>query len=95
MATDKSKGFTQREIGAALNNAVLLALSPRKHPISPERQFRLREYSQGLIEIVLETLEDGATPEELVAILSGCALTIHASHVMKTDKLPALKELHG
>lgn len=89
------KGFTQREIGVALNNAVVHAMTPTSGELSPERLRRLRNYTQAVVEpLIQHTQEISAEgrpllePEELTAVLVSSALFVHMTLTMKTDKLP-------
>jgi hypothetical protein len=89
------KGFTQREIGVALNNAVVHAMTPTSGEIPPDRLRRLRNYTQAIVDpLIQHTQEISAEgrpllePEELTAVLVTSALFVHMSLTMKTDKLP-------
>lgn len=89
------KGFTQREIGVALNNAVVHAMNPTSGEIVDPRLRRLRNYTQAVVEPLIEHTQEltpeGASllePEELVAVLVSSALFVHMSLIMKTDKMP-------
>jgi hypothetical protein len=94
----KEETFSQREIQAVLNNAVLRTMSPtRIGPIPPERLRRLRAYTEALIEPTFEHVEEGyMTAEELVAIFTIAALFTQMLRVMGTMKgAPAVNALFG
>lgn len=92
----KDETNNQREIAAALNNAVAASLRPaRLGPIPEARLKKLHLVAKALIAPAQEILEgsdaSGAVllePEELVAVLSVAALYVHLTNVMKTHRIP-------
>jgi hypothetical protein len=88
----KKHHFTQREIGEAVNNAVVKALKPAALGEIPETRLRrLRAYSQGAVAAMIRHIEEEPpvlAPEELVLVLTTAALFVQLKYVMRTDKLP-------
>lgn len=82
--------FQPREIGEAVNNALVMARKPVAGEI-PEERFgrKLRPYAIALVAPVTEALEEELIrPEEAVVILLAAALLLHMQHVMHSDKVP-------
>lgn len=86
----KKETFSQREIAAVLNNAVLRSLKPtRITELSDKRIQKLQDYAQALVEPTVQHVEEGLLCyEELVAALSAAALFVHLKHIMGSDKVP-------
>lgn len=78
--------WTQKEIAAAISNAVVQAKHPNSLKVIPEaRMRRLREYALAACEVMLENSDEGLLhPEELVLILLSGALYVQATRVMKS-----------
>lgn len=90
MAKEKNT-FTTKEIGAVLNNAVVMTKAAAEDLIPELRMRRLGAYALALVSPVKQDLEEGLlTAEEGVFVLASSALLLHASEVQKTDKLPFL-----
>lgn len=79
-----------REVGEAVNNAVVKAFAPSSiGPIPEPRLRKLRAYSQGLLAPMLKHVEEEIIrPEEVVMVLLTAALFTQLKYVMRTDKLP-------
>jgi hypothetical protein len=88
MGKAKTETYSQRDILAILNNAVLKTVSPtRTGPISKDRLRALRKYTEALIEPTFEHVDEQyLTPEELVAIFSIASLFTQMIKVMGTLK---------
>ncbi len=93
----KDETNNQKEIAAALNNAVAAALRPaRTGPIPEERLRKLHLVAKALIAPAQELLEPDPdlggssqlTPEELVAVMAVAAMYVHLTNVMKTVRVP-------
>jgi hypothetical protein len=96
MGKSREETFSQRDILAVLNNAVLRATSPsRTGTIKPERLRALRKYTEALIAPTFEHVEEEyMTPEELVLVFSSAALFTQMLKVMNTLKgAPAVNAL--
>ena len=101
MRNDKS--YTCKELGVLLNNAVAASLNLEDKAVPEARLRRLREYSQALLEPLLEHLKDQTYEEEgitypaplaaheLVSILQSAALYTHMLYVVGSEKLPQSK----
>lgn len=92
----REETYSQRDIQAVLNNAVLRTTAPtRTGPIKPERLRALRAYTEALLEPAFEHLDEGyMTAEELVHIFSVGALFTQMLKVMGTLKgAPAMNAL--
>lgn len=93
----KDETSNQREIAAALNNAVAAALRPaRLGPIPESRLKKLHSIAKALIAPAQDLLEPGLgpdggavlEPEELVAVMAVAALYVQLQHVIGTTKVP-------
>lgn len=83
------KTYSPREIGAALNNALLFASQPDDFVIRESRLRRLSEYAQAVVQPCIEHVEKGLLSyQELVVALLSCALLTQAQHAVGVDKLP-------
>lgn len=84
--------WTQKEIAAAISNAVIQAKHPNSLKVIPDvRLGKLREYAMAacaaMLEHTEEQLPDGKMllyPEELVLVLLSGALFVQATKVMKS-----------
>lgn len=92
--------WTQREIAAAISNAVVQAAHPNSlKVIPPERMRCLREYAQAACEVMLEHTEETLPPddrpllrpEELVLILLAGALFVQATKIMGSTSITNLE----
>lgn len=100
MAKDKpsNKHYSQKEIGAALNNAVLAAFgSPELAELEEPRKRQLRNYTAAIIDVIIDHRKKGylRSNEELVAVLTSAALFTHVLLVAKGSigKLAAYEDL--
>ncbi len=91
----KDETNNQREIAAALNNAVAASLRPaRLGPIPEARLKKLHLVAKALLAPALELVEvdehgdQALEPEELVAVVAAAALYVHLACVMKTSRVP-------
>jgi len=92
-----TKTYSPRDIGGAINNALLAASRPESFEIRESRLRRLSEYAAALVEPVkkhLETEKPNGEPlityhEAVVALLSA-ALLVHAANTTGGDKLPLM-----
>ncbi len=83
------KTYTPREIGGAINNAVLLASQPEGFDILEGRLRKLSEYSAALVEPVQEAVLDKLLDyREAVICLLSSALIILANNNVGLDKVP-------
>lgn len=83
------KTSSPREIGASINNCLLLASQPDDFVILESRLRRLSEYAQAVIAPCQEHCEAGLlSPQELVVAFLSCALLTQAQHVPGVDKMP-------
>lgn len=86
----------QNEIAAHINNATLaIGLALNLSNQSEERKRRILEYSQALLEILYEDVEDGyfKNYEELVQMLLGAACWSYAVKVTGNLKPPAFQDM--
>lgn len=86
-------GYSKKDIGNTLNNAVLMSQNPSssKKPMTDLRMINMRNYARALIQPALDHLEEGQiTAEELVWVFSAAALWTHTFRILKTDKLPMI-----
>ena len=84
------KGFSQNEVTAALNNAVIVSLQPNWIPqmMTEEagafmRVKHMREFVQDMLAPLLEFIDEGLIKaEEMVAILTTAAVYVHGKYVL-------------
>ena len=89
MAQQTIKLSTPRDIGIAVNNALLIASRPDGFPISEKRLRRLSEYTAALVAPCQEHVDDGLLDyRELVVCLLSCALLVNTANYTGGDKLP-------
>jgi len=79
----KQVWYSSKEIGVALNNAaVACSGSQDLKNLSDLRKKKLRNYSQAIIETILQRRKSGElSAAELVSVLAGCALFCHVTLV--------------
>lgn len=78
-----------RDIGIAINNALVVASRPEEFPIAEDRLRRLSEYTSTLVEPCQEHVELGLLDyRELVVCLLSCALIVNTRNYTGGDKLP-------
>lgn len=93
MAKKESSLFSQKEILAALNNAVVMSRRPARHGEIPEKRLaKLRSYVEALVAPTRLHMGEGMLrPEEVVHFLVTAALFFQAD-LMGTTKFPAFEE---
>lgn len=78
-----------RDIGIAINNALLIASRPEDFPIPESRLRRLSEYTAALVGPCQEHVDDGLLDyRELVVCLLSSALLVNTANYTGGDKLP-------
>lgn len=83
------KKYSPRDIGVALNNALLQASRPEGAEIVAGRLRRLSEYAQAVVQPCATHMEENLlTREELVVVLLSAALIIQAVDNPGLDKMP-------
>ena len=89
MASLQPKPATPRDIGVAINNALLLASRPEDFVISEKRLRRLSEYTAALVGPAQEHVDEGLLDyrEQVVCLLSA-ALLVNTGNYTGGDKLP-------
>jgi hypothetical protein len=104
---DNTENFNQKEIAVAINNAVVMAKSPKRlGEISSKRLAQLYEYAVALFDPLKEEVvagldvSDGSAvvrlePEEAALICLLGSMFFHTKYVMKSDKLPVFKEVRA
>ena len=100
-------GYTKRQIGIAIQNAVVSALHPPSGEVPQKRLARLREYAIAVVEPLRRHLvedEELLRPEELVVVLTAAALLIHEQDVpadsviekpLSAEALQTVETLYG
>ena len=89
MAQQTIKLSTPRDIGVAVNNALLIASRPEGFQIPESRLRRLSEYTAALVAPCQEHVDDGCLDyRELVVCLLSCALLVNTGNYVGGDKLP-------
>jgi hypothetical protein len=94
-----NSGFSKKDIGVCLNNALVLVKNPNSlRPSMSELRIKgLKQYLKELLSPVIQHLDDNMLyPEEVVFMFVCAALYIQAYYIMETDKLPmaiGIKEL--
>lgn len=83
------KKYSPRDIGVALNNALVAASRPEESEILLSRLRRLSEYAQAVVQPCSEHMDEKLlTREELVVVLLSAALIVQASDNPQLEKLP-------
>ena len=91
-----NKTYTNKEIGAALNNAVVCTLgSQALKGITEARKKKLRDYTSVIVDTVLDfRKKEDMTAEELVYVFSVCTLFFQALMVSKNGvRLPMFEDI--
>ena len=89
MASQTIKLSSPRDIGIAINNALLIASRPDDFSIPEARLRRLSEYTAALVAPCQEHVDDGFLDyRELVVCLLSCALLVNTANYTGGDKLP-------
>lgn len=83
--------FSNKELAAWLNNAVIASLAPPTGKIPEKRMRHLKPYVLGIIAPLFEHVaEEAIRPEELVAVLTTAARFTHNVLILKTDAYKAV-----
>ena len=99
MKNDKtSKYYSQKEIGTALNNAVIATLGSQElKGLDETRKKQLRNYTTAILDVIIGHRKKGylKSNEELVVVLSSAALFVHVLLVAKGNigKLAAYEDI--
>lgn len=92
----ENKGFSRKQIGEAINNALVLCRTPTsyKGEIGEKRLVHLQNYMIELINPAFDHIDEGLLkPEELVFILTAGALFIQCSQINQDEKIPLGPEI--